>query len=252
MRGKNRVMASISSEQLSSLQTELAGQSPQAQLAWAAARYAGRIAFATSLGAEDQVITDLIARAALPIPIFTLDTGRLFQESYDLIERTERQYGLKIRIMFPDQAEVESMVAEHGINLFRESVELRKKCCGIRKINPLRRALAGNALWIVGLRREQSVTRTGLEAIEWDAGNGLLKLAPLADWNEAQVWDYIKANGVPYHALHDAGYPSIGCACCTRAIKPGEDVRAGRWWWENPEHKECGLHARPGFGKKQA
>jgi phosphoadenosine phosphosulfate reductase len=247
--GKGDIMPALQ-DQLQALAGELAGKTAVEQLAWAAATFPGKLAFASSLGAEDQVLTDLIARHNLPIPIFTLDTGRLFQESYDLLERTERKYGIKVKIMFPDAGEVERMTGEHGVNLFRESVELRKLCCGVRKIAPLRRALAGLDLWIVGLRREQSVTRTALDYLEWDAGNGLLKLSPLADWSEEQTWDYIKANGVPYHALHDQGFPSIGCACCTRAIQPGEDIRAGRWWWENPEHKECGLHNRPGFGGK--
>jgi phosphoadenosine phosphosulfate reductase len=236
--------------ELAELQDQLNGKTPEQQLAWAVAKFPGRLAFASSLGAEDQVLTDMIARNRLPIPIFTLDTGRLFQESYELLERTERQYGIKIKIMFPDAGEVEQMTGEHGVNLFRQSVELRKLCCGIRKIKPLQRALQDLDLWIVGLRREQSVTRTSLDLLEWDAANGLLKLAPLADWSEAQTWDYIREHNVPYHALHDHGFPSIGCACCTRAIQPGEDVRAGRWWWENPEQKECGLHVRPGLRRK--
>lgn len=227
------------------LNRELEGATAQEALAWAAARWPGGLKLASSLGAEDQVLTDMVGRAGLAIPIFTLDTGRLFEQTYDLIHRTEAKYRLSLEVMFPGREAVESMVAEHGVNLFRTSVELRKACCGVRKIEPLRRALAGLDAWAVGLRREQAVTRGDMQRLEWDAGNGLLKLSPLIDWTEAQVWDYIRQNDVPYNALHDEGFPSIGCACCTRAIKPGEDVRAGRWWWESPEHKECGLHNRP-------
>ena len=174
--------------------------------------------------------------------IFTLDTGRLFPETYSLIERTNMNYGIKIRLFFPDYREVEKMVSENGVNLFYESVEKRRMCCHIRKLEPLKRAFAGLKVWICGLRHEQSVTRTGNQVVEWDEGNGLLKVNPLIDWTEAQTWEYIKKNGVPYNALHDKGFPSIGCQPCTRAVKPGEDVRAGRWWWESPDHRECGLH----------
>lgn len=184
----------------------------------------------------------MIADRHLSVGLFTLDTGRLFQDTYELIERTESRYGVKFRILFPHQSDVETMVARHGLNLFRQSVELRKECCRVRKVEPLRRALAGLDAWITGLRREQSLTRQTLEAVEWDAANGLVKINPLRDWSEAQVRDYIRARGVPYNPLHDQGFPTIGCACCTRAIRPGEDMRAGRWWWEAPEHKECGLH----------
>jgi len=242
-------MPAIAIATLETWQAELAGKSPGAILAWAAERFPGRIRFATSLGLEDQVLTDMIARAGLPIPLFTLDTGRLFQETYELIERTQSRYGIPIEICFPDAEEVRSMVHKHGINLFRQSVELRKMCCGVRKIHPMRKALAGMDAGAVGLRREQAVTRTELRAVDWDAGNGLVKISPLIDWNERQVREYIAAHGVPYNPLHDQGFPSIGCACCTRAVAPGEDIRAGRWWWEQPEHKECGLHGRPGFAR---
>ncbi len=199
------------------------------------------IAFATSMGAEDQVIMDMISRRDLDVKIFTLDTGRLFKETYDLIAETEKRYGRKIEIYFPDNKLVEDIVYEHGINLFYKSVELRKKCCHARKIEPLRRALSGYSGWICGLRREQSVTRGELEAIEWDKANQMAKINPLHNWTNDQVWKYIKEHDVPYNKLHDEGFLSIGCSCCTRAAKPGEDIRAGRWWWENPEHKECGL-----------
>ena len=165
------------------------------------------------------------------------------QDAFSLmIERTNLTYGIKIRLYFPDYREVEEMVAAHGVNLFYESIEKRRLCCHVRKLTPLKRAFAGLQVWICGLRREQSVTRRSDECVEWDAQNGLLKLNPLIDWTEAQVWDYIRSHAVPYNKLHDAGFPSIGCQPCTRAIHPGEDIRAGRWWWEDPTHKECGLH----------
>ena len=212
------------------------------RLTWAADCFPGKIVFASALGAEDQVLIDMIARLHLAIPVITLDTGRLFNETYTLIQRTEERYGIRFRIQFPDRVAVESMVAEHGINLFRDSVENRKLCCRIRKIEPLRRALAGFDGWICGLRRDQSVTRSDVTPVDWDDANQMLKINPLADWSEQQVWDYIASHNVPYNPLHDQGYPSIGCASCTRAITRTEDVRAGRWWWEQPEQKECGLH----------
>ena len=228
----------------------LAGASAAETLRWAEATFPGQVAFASSLGLEDQVLTHLIAQATPIVPVFTLDTGRLFPESYDLLARTERCYKIKIRAYFPEANDVERLVNTHGIDAYRQSVELRKECCRVRKVEPLRRALSGLKAWVCGLRREQAVTRREMAPVEWDAGNGLYKINPLADWTESQVWEFIKANNVPYHPLHDQGFPSIGCACCTRAVNPGEDVRAGRWWWENPEHKECGLHLRPTAERK--
>ncbi len=204
----------------------------------------GRVAFSSSLGAEDQVITHMLTEATSDPLIFTLDTGRLFYESYDLIERTQKRYGIQIRVMFPDRAEVEKMVNEKGINLFYYSVENRKRCCNIRKTEPLQRALKGHEIWITGLRREQSPTRHDLHLIEWDETNKIIKVNPLLEWSESQVWDYISTHDIPYNSLHDKGYPSLGCKPCTRAIMEGEDVRAGRWWWEQPETKECGLHVK--------
>jgi phosphoadenosine phosphosulfate reductase len=163
-----------------------------------------------------------------------------------LIEKTRRRYGLEIEVLVPDRLQVEAMAAWHGADLFYDSVENRKLCCHVRKVNVLKRELAGLDAWICGLRREQSVTRTDVQRVEWDDANGLIKINPLADWTTQQVWDYIRANDVPYNVLHDSGYPSIGCAPCTRAIAAGEDIRAGRWWWESPEHKECGLHLGDG------
>lgn len=201
-------------------------------------------AFANSLGAEDMVLTDLIVKAGLPIEIFSLDTGRLPLETYDLIATVDRHYGLKLKLYFPQAEEVESYVRTHGINAFYESVTLRKACCYARKVEPLRRALAGKRAWITGMRAEQAATRGNLATREYDEGNGLEKFNPLADWSEKEIWTYIKTHGVPYNALHDKFVPSIGCAPCTRPISPGEDIRSGRWWWENPESKECGLHVK--------
>lgn len=202
-------------------------------------------AFANSLGAEDMVLTDLIFTDALPIEVFTLDTGRLPNETYALLDAIAGRYGTRLRVLFPRAEAVESYVKDHGVNGFYGSVELRKACCHIRKVEPLRRALADKKAWIAGLRRAQSVTRSDLAVESFDAENGLMKFNPLADWSHQDVWDYIRAYSVPYNALHDRGYASIGCAPCTRAIAAGEDIRAGRWWWENPESRECGLHVGP-------
>lgn len=202
------------------------------------------VAFANSLGAEDMVLMDLITKYAPAIEIFSIDTGRLPAETYDLIDRATKHYRRKIRVYFPEQSGVENYVRINGINGFRDSVAQRQDCCHVRKVEPLQRALKGKAAWITGLRREQAVTRKNLVVAEFDAANGLQKFNPLIDWTEDDVWDYIHDFSVPYNALHDQGYPSIGCAPCTRAIEPGEEVRAGRWWWENAEQKECGLHAK--------
>ena len=224
------------------------------QLIQAAAKeFGSRVNFATSLGEEDQVITDLIARVAPQIEIFTLDTGRLYQETYDLLARTRARYPqVTFKVYFPDTKAVEEMVQSKGINLFYESVENRKLCCGIRKVEPLRRALANVDAWITGLRREQSVTRDSLNAVEWDEANQKIKINPLVDWSLDQVHQYIKERKVDISPLHAKGFISIGCAPCTRAVKPGEDIRAGRWWWENPDQKECGLHDNPRRLKKKS
>ena len=199
------------------------------------------IAFACSFGAEDMVLLDAIARHARKIEIFTLDTGRLPEETQELFEAVRDKYPIAIRTYFPDTATVQAWVEQNGPNAFYKSVAQRLQCCHIRKVEPLRRALAGKKSWITGLRREQSQARQTLEREAWDDTNGLIKINPLLEWRNADVWDYIRAHGVPYNALHDRGYPSIGCAPCTRAIQPGEDIRAGRWWWETTS-KECGLH----------
>jgi phosphoadenosine phosphosulfate reductase len=210
-------------------------------LAEAAAKYPP-VVFASSLGAEDMVLTDLIVRFQSDIAIFSLDTGRLPQETYDLLQEVRRHYAIPLTVYFPDNKLVEEYVAQHGVNGFYDSVESRKACCHVRKVEPLRRALKGKGAWITGMRRDQAATRGSLEVSSFDADNGLQKFNPLLDWTNKDVWEYIKANNVPYNALHDRFYPSIGCAPCTRAVTPGEDIRAGRWWWENPDGKECGLH----------
>ncbi len=234
----------MNKESILSLQSKVAGKSTLEVLRWFLGEYKGKIALASSMGMEDQVLTDMVAKIDPAAKIFTLDTGRLFYETYELIEKTNLRYKINIDIYFPDSSRVQQMVNTKGINLFFQSIENRKECCGVRKIEPLRRAFKGLEVWICGLRREQSSTRTQNQLVEWDEANGLIKLNPLIDWTEQQVWDYIKQNNVPYNILHDKGFPSIGCQPCTRAIFPGEDVRAGRWWWENPETKECGLHNR--------
>ncbi len=230
------------SEQLSA---ELSARVEQVAslLKQAAEDYSGAIVFANSLGAEDMVLTDLISRHAPGIEVFVLDTGRLPEETLKLLADAQGRYDqVNFKVYYPEAADVEAFVADHGINAFYESQDLRKGCCFVRKIKPLKRALADQKAWITGLRREQSVTRDEIAFSEWDEGNGLQKLNPLADWSEKDVWAYIRALDVPYNALHDQHYPSIGCAPCTRAISMGEDVRSGRWWWENPDNRECGLH----------
>jgi phosphoadenosine phosphosulfate reductase len=198
--------------------------------------------FASSLAAEDMVLTDLILKAGLPIGIFSLDTGRLHPETLAVIGQVKQHYGYDIALYQPNAQAVDEYVASNGLNAFYDSIEMRRSCCGIRKVEPLGRALAGNKAWVTGQRRAQSTTRAELAVEEIDAAHGMTKFNPLADWSEEDVWNYIRANGVPYNALHDQGFPSIGCAPCTREVQAGEDVRAGRWWWENPDSKECGLH----------
>lgn len=203
------------------------------------------LAFACSLGLEDVALLDLIWRREPRPRIFFLDTGRLPQETYDTLAAVKARYGLPIEVYFPRTESLEALLRAKGPNSFLESVENRKECCRIRKVEPLGRALAGAKAWITGLRREQAFTRSGLGAFQWDEGNGgLVKVNPLAHWTLEQVWAYVRTHEVPYNPLHDQGYPSIGCAPCTRAVQPGEEVRSGRWWWEAPEQKECGLHSK--------
>ena len=231
-------------EQVESLNQKYKNATAEELLTGFLAEYKGKIALSSSLGTEDQILTHMICQIDKSTKIFTLDTGRLFPETYELIHRTNSKYGFKLSVYFPDASQVEEMVGDKGINLFFESIENRKQCCNIRKLEPLKRAFAGLDVWICGLRREQSVTRQNMQRIEWDEANGLIKLNPLIEWTEAGVLEFIKVHGIPYNPLHDKGFPSIGCQPCTRAIFPGEDIRAGRWWWENPETRECGLHKR--------
>lgn len=225
---------------------ELENKTAEDVLRWALENYKDKVALASSFGAEDVVLIDKMVRIDPEARIFSLDTGRLPEETYELMEKIREKYGIKIELYYPDTKAVEEMVKKYGPNLFYQSVDSRKLCCQVRKVEPLTRALSDLSAWVTGLRREQSVTRTEVKKAEIDqANNSIVKINPLADWTEKQVWAYIKENGVPYNALHDRNFPSIGCAPCTRAIKPGEDTRAGRWWWETPDQKECGLHERP-------
>ncbi len=217
----------------------------QAAIRWALGTFGRRAALSSSLSLEDQTVTQLMVAADKEdTRVFTLDTGRQFPETYELIDRTEMAYGIRIEVFFPDFQKIQEMVREHGINLFYDSIELRHLCCGIRKIEPLKRALDGVEVWITGLRRSQSVTRAHMQMVEYDADDEVLKLNPLLLWSEQDVKEYVRANAIPYNKLHDQGFPSIGCQPCTRAVRPGENVRAGRWWWEDPDKRECGLHAR--------
>ena len=213
-------------------------------LSWSMEKFSPKIAFASSFGAEDVVVIDLMVKIDKNnTRIFTLDTGRLNPETYEVMDTIQKKYQIPIETLFPDHLEVEKMVYENGVNLMYESVSNRKLCCEIRKVHPLKRILGTLDAWITGLRRDQTFTRANTKKIEIDSSNNdIVKINPLADWTNDMVWDYIKQNGLPYNKLHDAGYPSIGCAPCTRAILSGDDLRSGRWWWENDLHKECGLH----------
>jgi len=205
--------------------------------------FPGEVIFSTSFGWEDQVISHIIFKNNLPVKIFTLETGRLFPETYYVWNRTIEMYGKPIHAYYPDTTAVEKMVSSKGPSSFYESVENRKECCAIRKIEPLKRALAGNSCWITGIRAEQSLNREHMDPLEWDDANQILKFHPIFDWTLDQVKTFIRENNIPYNPLHDKGFPSIGCAPCTRAVKEGEDFRAGRWWWEDQDKKECGLHS---------
>ncbi|MGZ8517022.1 MAG: phosphoadenylyl-sulfate reductase [Chitinophagaceae bacterium] len=210
--------------------------------------FPGKVVFSSSLGQEDQVLTDIIFKNNLPVKIFTIDTGRLFNETYELLDKTTARYKKQVQVYFPEATDVETFVATKGINSFYESVDNRKECCFIRKVKPLSRALAGAHVWITGLRAEQSENRKEMPIIEWDENRKLYKFNPLIHWTYDDILDYIKEFNVPYNTLHDKGFISIGCAPCTRAIEPGEEARAGRWWWE-ASHKECGLHVPAGVVK---
>lgn len=233
----------IQASTIENLSKQLEELSPAESIALLCDLFPGKVVFSTSLGQEDQVITEIIAKNNLEVNLFTLDTGRLFYETYDLLARTIVKYRLDITTYYPNTASVEDFVRTKGINAFYESPENRKSCCYVRKVEPLIRALKGNSIWITGLRAEQSANRSDMQKLEWDEGNQILKFNPLLNWTMDEVLSYIKQYKIPYNPLHDKGFVSIGCAPCTRAIEPGEDPRAGRWWWES-SHKECGLHSR--------
>lgn len=212
--------------------------------------YGDRIALSSSLSAEDQALTDMMLGINPQARIFSLDTGRLFPETYALLDKTNLHYGIKIEVFCPQTEALQEMVNTQGINLFYESIEKRHFCCQVRKLEPLSRAFRTLDAWVCGLRRGQSVTRNDMRRVEWDERHGLLKINPLIDWSEEQVWAYVREHRVPYNKLHDQGFPSIGCQPCTRAVKPGEDIRSGRWWWEDPQHRECGLHIKENHNSK--
>ena len=225
------------------LNQQLANATAEEIIAWAVQTFGDELTFASSFGAEDQVVLDILLRTNPHASVFLLDTGRLHQETYDVIEQTREHYGRDFTVYVPQTDALQQLLDAEGPNSFYHSREARTACCQVRKVEPLARALAGKDAWLTGLRRSQSVTRTGLSVTEIDSTHGgILKINPLLEWSEAQVWAYIHAHNLPHNALHDRGFPSIGCAPCTRAIKPGEELRAGRWWWEEPGHKECGLH----------
>ncbi|MCM8794395.1 MAG: phosphoadenylyl-sulfate reductase [Candidatus Omnitrophica bacterium] len=239
-------------EQIKKITGEMETKEAREILKWASDQFAPRLGIASSFGLEDVVLIDLLCSIdpKKRFILFTLDTGRLHEETYEVMERIRQKYGIQIKTYFPDATAVEKLEREKGLYSFRESVANRKECCGIRKVESLKRALRELDAWVTGLRREQGVTRTDIPKIEYDeTGKGLVKLNPIADWTSERVWSYIREKEVPYNKLHDQGFPSIGCSPCTRAVKPGEDIRAGRWWWENPEHKECGLHVKPAPGR---
>jgi phosphoadenosine phosphosulfate reductase len=231
-------------ELVKKLNTHLENKTLEEVLSYFLLNYKNRTTFSSSFAAEDQVISDAILKINPHGKIFTLDTGRLHPETYDVMDATNLKYNIKIDVYFPDYTSIQNLYKTQGINGHFESIEKRKNCCFIRKIEPLQRALNNMDIWITGLRSQQSITREDVPLIQWDDNFKIIKVNPIIKWTQEEVWNYIKDNKVPYNKLHDQGYPSIGCAPCTRAIKDGEDIRAGRWWWENPEHKECGLHKK--------
>lgn len=238
-------MPPLSSEEVRKYQQEFETQDAEAVLKWAYARFGGRVVLASSFSREDMILMDLAVKIRRNPRIVTLDTGRLPEETHRIMDDFRKKYGVAIEAYFPDKDAVEALVKKKGFYSFRESLENRKECCQIRKVEPLARALRGADAWITGQRRDQAVTRVVLNKIEPDFGNtGLVKFNPLADWDEARIVAYVKEKKLPYNVLYDQGYRSIGCAPCTRAVAPGEDERAGRWWWENPGQKECGIHRR--------
>ncbi|GAC1299980.1 MAG: phosphoadenylyl-sulfate reductase [Steroidobacteraceae bacterium] len=220
------------------------------QLLSAAAEFKN-VCYANSLGPESVVLTDLIWGAVPQIEIFSIDTGRLYPETYDLIERLQHRYGRVLTIFYPATANLEGWVAQNGINGFRNGLDQRRGCCSVRKVEPFRRAIAGKDAWVTGIRRGQSASRALAAPVEWDSVYGLHKVSPLLEWSDNEIWEYIRKKRLPYNTLHDSGFPSIGCAPCTRAVQPGEDERSGRWWWERSDSRECGLHPRRQMGFSQ-
>lgn len=231
-------------DKIYALKNELAGFSAEEAVRNVFVRFGARAALASSLGAEDQALTHMAWSADTSSRVFIIDTGRLFDETVELMNVTRKRYGARFEVLRPDPERIREMEERYGRDLFYDGVSMRKLCCETRKLEPLRRALSRLEVWITGLRRDQSVTRSGVELVEWDEAYELIKINPLHDWSEGAVWDYIKIHDIPYNRLHDKRYPSIGCAPCTRAVEPGQDIRSGRWWWEMPEHRECGLHER--------
>jgi phosphoadenosine phosphosulfate reductase len=229
--------------ELLNLELEQQAAAVRERLNAAVAEY-GQVVYSSSLGAESIVLTDIIWTHVPAIDIFTIDTGRLPEETYELLSRLQGRYKRNLRVVYPDAKALEALVGSQGINGFYNSLEARMACCRIRKVEPFKRAIAGYGAWVTGLRHEQSSTRAQAKPVEWDADNGLYKVSPILDWSEDQIWQYIRARKLPYNSLHDRQYPSIGCQPCTRAIQPGESRRAGRWWWEQSESRECGLHPR--------
>ncbi len=237
----NAVLSNATAELSPELQRKV--DATRALLARAVADF-GNVAYSNSLGAEAVVLTDIIWSSNLPIDVFSIDTGRLHEETYSLLDRIQRRYGKRIHVYYPDAAQLEAYVRKNGINGFYDGVDERLSCCHIRKVQPFRRAIAGRKAWVTGVRRQQSAARAQGQAIEWDTGNSLYKVSPLLDWTQNDIWTYIRVHKLPYNPLHDKQYPSIGCAPCTRAVEAGEESRSGRWWWENPDSRECGLHPR--------
>lgn len=229
-------------ETLQDISALVSGKSPEAAMTALSTMFPEQVVFSTSLGYEDQVISHLIFANRIPVKVFTLDTGRLFNETYSVLNSTLGRYQMPITVMYPQTESVERLVTEKGPMSFYESIDNRKECCYIRKVEPLKRALNGNRVWITGIRAGQSENRHDMPQVEWDEANGIIKFHPILNWSLDEVRDYIRQHNIPYNPLHDRGFVSIGCAPCTRAIREGEDFRAGRWWWENNDQKECGLH----------
>ena len=231
---------------LARLKSELSILDAQPMLLRIAELFGEKAILSSSLAIESQVLTHMWCKSTSRPRVFILDTGRMHEETYETMNASIKFFGLKYEVMFPEAAATAAMMREHGPNLFFDSVENRKLCCHVRKVEPMKKILKTAEAWITGLRRDQAVTRSTLEKVEWDDGNGLFKFNPIADWTLEQIWKYAREHKLPYNSLHDRGFPSIGCAPCTRAVKPGEDERAGRWWWEVPEQRECGIHLKDG------